>query len=187
MNKLLFLLLIILVSCSKPEKKVQSEKKEHIVATNSENAFKPSKQLDKKLRGEWINVALFDSTLTHKKLEPWLSSFYGDIYLKIDRTDSVDIEGNMDGALTTIIIENPFQFKMPGRADKPVFTFDEELNRIIQTSSEGQKIIFRRKNNADDISFMADEGKFNNFFLKKLFEGDYLELTNSGTNKISTL
>ncbi|KAA9338854.1 hypothetical protein [Adhaeribacter soli] len=184
MNKLLFLLLIILVSCSKPKKQVQAEKKELAVASSSENAIKSTKQLDKKLQGEWINTALLDSTLTQKKLEPWLSSFYGEMYLKINQKDSIDIEGNMDGGIIKIEIKNPFSFKIPNYTEEPTFTYLENQD-LIQQKVAYHKFLFRRKRATEDISFMADEEKFNNFFLKKLFEGNYLELTNSGINKIS--
>ena len=184
MHKFFIVFLFLAVSCSQNKTKEQTEVKDLSVAGNSTKATENEKQLDKKLWGEWINTALFDSTLSQKKLAPWLPSFYGEIYLKISANDSIAIEGNMDGGKTKIAIDSPYRFTLSELSTEPTFTYSENLDLLLRTSPY-DTFLFRRKRSTDNLSFMADEEKFNNYFLKQLFEGNYLDLTFNDQTKIT--
>lgn len=183
--RLSFLILIILVSCSEPK---QENKTELTKTTETQPAEKnqslKASQLDGKLHGEWINTALFDSTLTQKKLSPWLGFFYGEMYLKINGSDSVYIEGNMDGGRSKILIKNSLQFALPEYSEEPTFTYLEKQDLILRKDPY-QTFQFRRKRATEDISFMGDEEKFNTFFLKQLFESNYKDITGPESISIS--
>jgi hypothetical protein len=174
---------LILFACSNSKKEIQTEQSQ-IETISTDSGVNNKLTLDSKLKGEWINTALFDSTLAQKKLAPWLSSFYGEILLKINESDSVDIEGNMDSGKAKISIENPTKFKLSELSTEPTFTYLEKQDLLLRTSPY-DTFLFRRKLSSDIITFMDDEEKFNDFFLKKLFEGNYLEITKSDTTKLT--
>lgn len=138
--------------------------------------------LSEKLKGKWINTELFDSTLTKKKLQPWLHHFYRDLLLIIDQNDSVTIIGNMDGSKEKIKIIDSVSFSFVNIFDEPVFTYSIDKDLIYEKTNSNTQITFRRVNDTDRLDIIADEDAFNQFFIDKFFTPDYF--TESEKSKI---
>jgi hypothetical protein len=185
----LLTMVIFFISCSthsQDNKSVNSNADSQIlIDSKSESQIhlgRLNNDLIEKLQGEWINTELFDSTLTKKQLHPWLDHFYGDILLIIDLSDSVTINGNMDGGTGNIKIIDSVSFSFPDRVDEPIFTFSLHKDLIFERIGSNKPIIYRRINKTDRLDIIADENAFNQFFIDKFFTSDYF--TDSERSKI---
>lgn len=173
------LLFIMLFSCA-----YQSTKKEQkSEATNNVLLEKPhqdtlSNGLSLALKGEWINTALFDSTLLQKKLQPWLGQFYGDLYLKIDSSDIIVANGNMDGGETTLEAIDSLSFTIANRVDHPLFVYLKKENMIQLTKPYYPPMLFRKVKPTDNLEIIGNEEAFNEYFIKRLFLDDYFDHSN---------
>jgi hypothetical protein len=127
------------------------------------------------MRGEWINTSLFDSTITQKKLNKWIWDFYGDLHLVIDESDSITIEGNMDGGDCRINLIDSTSFSLPCRIDTPHYKYSFNRNLIYSVIGSNDTIVFRKVNKDDKLDIIANEEYFNKFFIDKLFTNEYFK------------
>lgn len=185
----LLTMVLFLISCSthsQDNKSVDSNANSQILIDSKSESQMDFERLNnsliEKLKGEWINTELFDSTLTKKKLHPWLDHYYGDILLIIDLSDSVTISGNVDGGTGKIIIIDSVSFSFPDRIDEPIFKYSIQKDLIYERIGSNKQIIYRRVNNTDRLDIIADENAFNQFFIDKFFTLDYF--TESERSKI---
>lgn len=120
----------------------------------------------------------FRLNISPKKLNPWLNTFYGDLHLKINQSDSAFVGGNMDWGTLKIQITSPFKFLTPGRTDNPSFEYLEDKDMILLKtndvhSKDNYSVIFRRLRKGDAKQVIANEEEFNEYFINKFFTEDY--------------
>ncbi len=145
--------------------------KNRITYSNFEEQLVGENGLITAFKGDWINTSLFDSTLQKRQLNPWLNDFYGDLRLLINDSDSVTIEGNMDGGKGIIKVIDSISFSFPDRIDTPTFTYNPDKDLIILKSGSYKPIVFRRIDKKDNLKIIANEKFFNQYFIDQFFTG----------------
>ena len=179
MNRVLFVITILFcLSCSqeRKEEKAVTQKETGNKSLEEANAktANPKEGISEKLYGEWINTSLFDSTLAQRKLYPWLNEFYGDLYLTINRSDSLNIGGNMDGGDVKVNFTDEFHFSTTDRIDNPTFAYLPDRDLIL-LKTKNYSVLFRRIRKSDARQIIGNEEKFNRYFIDKFFVDDYFK------------
>lgn len=158
---MLLSILTIFYSCGSTTNKVDN--------MNQSNDSKLKNGLLKAMSGKWINKALFDSTLKKRQISPWFRDFVGDLVLIIENTDSVNDYGNSDGGINKIVVIDSISFLVPDRIDKPIYKYDPKIDLIAYQVSSNHKIVFRRVKNDDQLDIIANQEKFDKYFINKFF------------------
>jgi hypothetical protein len=177
MNRTLIIIsLLFCFSCSqqKNEEKAvaQAQKVNKPIEEAIAKTVNSKVRLSEKLYGDWINTSLFDSTLAKHRLYPWVKEFYGDLHLTINKGDSLNIRGNMDGGDVRINVKDEYHFSTKGRVDNPTFEYLPDRD-LLHIKTKNNSMLFRRIGKADAKQIIGDEHRFNQFFINKYFTADY--------------
>ena len=169
-NQIIFLVLLCFACVNRVQK---NDKVNHteIDETGFNGLSVGNNGLVSAFKGDWINSSLFDSTMQKRKLAPWLYQFYGNLHLLVGDSDSVLIQGNMDGGKSVIKLIDSISFSIPDRVDIPVFTYSPEKDLIFQ-KSDYRTIVYRRVKDYDNLSIIMNQEIFDRFFIIKFF-ADY--------------
>jgi hypothetical protein len=131
-----------------------------------------------KLKGEWINTSLFDSTLKYKKLHTWFRQFYGNLLLFVSENNKITTRGNMDNIVDMDFkTHDSLSFSFPELLDDRVYKYLPERDLIQFENKYLGKILFRRIQKTDNIEIIRNRQKFNDFFIRKFFTDDFFENT----------